>query len=107
MSIPAVLSPRTWLVVPEKAFKRLIYLILFREFIWPNHQKRLLTPQTLVNYDSEDDETSGQKKFVSIPLGANYKLHAHVGSVTDEIDWGVFVGEMESSRLLTLVICIN
>ena len=35
-------------------------------------------------------KSSGSKRFVSIPLEANYKLHAHVVSVTDEKDWGVF-----------------
>jgi len=43
-----------------------------------------------VNDEAEEDEIKRTKRFISIPLGANYKLHAHVVSVTDEKDWGVF-----------------
>jgi len=43
-----------------------------------------------VNDGAEETETKRTKRFISSPLGANYKLHAHVVSVTDEKDWGVF-----------------
>jgi len=42
MSMTSVASPRAWLVVPEKAFNRLIYLFLFREFIGHNQQHKVI-----------------------------------------------------------------
>jgi len=33
-----------YVVVPEKTFNQLIYLLLFRKFIWHNHQKKVINP---------------------------------------------------------------
>jgi len=60
LGVPSI---RLALIVPEKAFNQLIYLVLFSEFVWHDHQKMVNNPSKLVIYDTEEDETKRTKKI--------------------------------------------